>query len=41
MFQELDVIVSAWIRETGLNPIMLGWAGSLVILAIWREWRGK
>lgn len=41
MIQELDAIVSAWIRQTGINPIFLGWAISLVILAIGREWRGK
>lgn len=41
MIQELDAIVSAWIRQTGINPIFLGWAISLVLLAIWREWRGK
>ena len=25
MLQELDRIVSTWIRETGLNPITIGW----------------
>lgn len=41
MLQELDQIVSAWIRQTGLNPILIGWVIAVVLLSIWREWRGK
>lgn len=41
MLQEIDRIVSAWIRETGINPITIGWAISIVLICLWREWRGK
>lgn len=41
MLQELDRVVSEWIRESGINPIMLGWLISVVITCLWQEWRGK
>lgn len=40
-WQAIDDTVSAWIRSSGINPIMLGWAICMVLLALWREWRGK
>lgn len=28
----------AWMH---IDPIMLGWLGSLVVLILWDSWRGK
>jgi hypothetical protein len=33
--------ISAWIRATGINPILLGWLVSLAILALIDRWRRK
>lgn len=33
--------ISAWIRASGINPIVLGWLVSLAILALINNWRGK
>lgn len=33
--------ISAWIRASGINPILLGWLGAMAILALISSWRGK
>lgn len=33
--------ISAWIRSTGISPIVLGWLASLVVLALIDHWRSK
>lgn len=37
----MDETISAWIRASGINPILLGWLASLVVLALIDRWRGK
>lgn len=37
----MDEMISGWIRASGINPILLGWMGAMVVLALINHWRGK
>lgn len=37
----MDEVISGWIRASGINPILLGWIGALLVLALIGRWRGK
>lgn len=37
----MDEVISGWIRATGINPILLGYLGALVVLALIDRWRSK
>lgn len=34
-------VISSWIRATGINPILLGYLASLVVMALIDRWRSK
>ena len=34
-------MLNDWIVRSGINPIVLGWVGSLIVLGLINRWRGK
>ena len=34
-------MLNDWIVRSGINPIVLGWVGSLIVLGLIARWRGK
>ena len=34
-------MLNEWIVKSGINPIVFGWLGALMVLALIGRWRGK